>query len=244
MALLALFGVVGNAPAAPDYSQPKVLTGKVHARGSTNVLFLTKRSATTEGQTVHVLCEYTTPSGKVAARERCTFTGGKLTAFSLEELQTGSTGNTSLRPDPNNPRKHKLAFDYTPAPGASRKTDSETAEGDVLVGDMIPYFLVAHWDKLMRGEAAPFRFIAQDRLETVGFKLVKDGEQTWQGKPVVRLRMEATSFIIAALVDPLFFLVERDGAHRILQYDGRTTPLIKRGNTWKDLDAVTVYDWD
>jgi hypothetical protein len=30
----------------------------------------------------------------------------------------------------------------------------------------------------------------------------------------------------------------------VLQYDGRTTPKLKDGSKWKDLDAATVFDWD
>ena len=108
---------------------------------------------------------------------------------------------------------------------------------------MIPYFIVTHWDELMRGEPAKFRFVAQSRLETVGFKLVKEGELNMRGQACLRLRMEPTSVIIAQIVDPLFFIAEKGGAHRVLQYDGRTTPKIKRGNSWKDLDALNVYDW-
>jgi hypothetical protein len=30
----------------------------------------------------------------------------------------------------------------------------------------------------------------------------------------------------------------------VLQYVGRTTPKLKEGNKWKELDALTVFDWD
>ena len=108
---------------------------------------------------------------------------------------------------------------------------------------MIPYFIVAHWNELARGTAVNFRFIAQSRLETVGFKLVKEADVMWRGKAAVRLRMEASSMIIAQIVDPIFFIVEKDGAHHVLEYVGRTTPKLRDGNKWKDLDARTVYDW-
>jgi hypothetical protein len=37
--------------------------------------------------------------------------------------------------------------------------------------------------------------------------------------------------------------MEKNGQHRVLQYTGRTTPKIKFKSGWKDLDAVTVFDW-
>jgi hypothetical protein len=109
---------------------------------------------------------------------------------------------------------------------------------------MLPYFIVEHWNELIRGQAVMFRFIAQSRIETVGFKFVKESDVTWRGKAAVRFRMEASSFIIAQIVDPLFFIVEKDGAHRVLEYVGRTTPKLRDGSKWKDLDARTVYDWN
>jgi hypothetical protein len=55
--------------------------------------------------------------------------------------------------------------------------------------------------------------------------------------------MEATSLIIAQLVDPVLFTVEKDGQHRVLQYVGRVTPKTKAGNKWNDLDATFVFEW-
>ena len=55
--------------------------------------------------------------------------------------------------------------------------------------------------------------------------------------------MEATSVIIAALIDPIRLTMEKEGRHHVLQYVGRTAPKIKNGNKWNDLDAVTVFDW-
>ncbi len=206
-------------------------------------LFTFKRTATRDGASVRVLREFFNPDGSVAARERVTFEGPSLTSFQLDELQTGAQGGTTVVPDAKTPAKQKLLFDWTAGPGAKKKTDDETLQKNTLVGDMIPYFIVAHWDELMRGTAVNFRFIAQSRLETVGFKLVKESEVTAQGRPAVRLRMEPSSLLIAQIVDPIFFIVEKDGAHRVLEYIGRTTPKKKEGGKWKDLDARTVYDW-
>jgi len=108
---------------------------------------------------------------------------------------------------------------------------------------MIPYFVLSHWEELMNGATVKFRFIVLQRAETIGFNLVKESETTWHGKPVVILRMEPTSVVIAQLVEPVRFTVEKAPDHRILQYVGRTTPKIKKGNKWEDLDAVSVFAW-
>jgi hypothetical protein len=229
-----------------DYAEPKLLTGTIVARSTTNVLYHFRRTTARNSNTVQVLRVFNYPDGKLAARERVTYVNGELSAFQLDELQIDAQGNTQVTVDPKNPRKKKLTFEYTVGDAAhsKRKTNTETTDGEVLIGDMIPYFIVRHWSELMRGEPAKFRFIAQSRLETVGFKLVKEAEVTHRGQPCVRLRMEPTSVIIAQIVDPLFFVVEKNGAHRVLEYDGRTTPKMRRGSAWKDLDALNLYDWD
>jgi hypothetical protein len=80
-------------------------------------------------------------------------------------------------------------------------------------------------------------------METVGFAFRKDSETTWHGRKVIIVKMEPSSRIIAALVEPLFFTIESAPPHRVVQYVGRTTPKIQAGGKWKDLDAVTVFDW-
>jgi hypothetical protein len=206
------------------------------------VLFTFKRAAVASNSFVHVVRDFLYPSGSLAAREQIVFERGHLISFTLDERQTGARGASVVAADIRNSGKQKLLFEWTPSSG-KRKTDSETLQPDTLVGDMIPYFIVAHWQQLMRGEPARFRFIASSRLETVGFKLVKEAEVMWRGRAAVRLRMEPSSFVIAQIVDPLFFIVEKEGAHRLFEYVGRNTPKLRAGSDWKDLDARTVYDW-
>ena len=223
--------------AAPD--EPLLLTGTIYetSSGTNKILFTFRRTAVRSHNMVQVVRDFLYPNGSLAARESIVFERGELLSFQLEEKQTGARGGSSVTKD----AKRKLLFDWT-ADGKS-KTDSEAFVADTLVGDMIPQFIIAHWKELARGDAVSFRFIASSRLETVGFKLVKESDVDWRGKPAVRLRMEPSSVIIRQLVDPLFFIVEKDGAHRVLEYVGRITPKQRDGTKWKDLDARTIYDW-
>ena len=60
---------------------------------------------------------------------------------------------------------------------------------------------------------------------------------------MVIIKMEPTSLIIARLVDPVFFTLEKNGQHQVRRYTGRVTPKTKVGNKWDDLDATVVFDW-
>lgn len=208
-------------------------------------LFKSERRSTRTGSTVQVTCDYTYPNGSQAARDRIVYEAGRLASFEEEEIQTSEKGSAVIRPDPKNPDHWRVYFEYAIGQGSAVKksSSSEALDNDTLIDDMIPAFIVSHWEQLNQGLAAKFRYIVLSRKETVGFKLVKDTETTWRGQPVLQIKMEPTSFIIAQLVDPLLFVVEKGGKHRILQYIGRTTPLIRNGNKWKELDAISIFDW-
>ncbi|HEY0551022.1 MAG TPA: hypothetical protein VGF13_15565 [Verrucomicrobiae bacterium] len=229
------------------YEQPGLLTGTIYeARSGTNkVLFTSKRTATRSNSTVFVTCDYFYANGAVAAREQIVFERGQLVWFQLDEKQTGARGSATIARDGKNAGKQKILFDWatTESGMTTLKTDSEAFQSETLVGDMIPYFIATHWNELARGEQLSFRFIVSDRLETVGFKLTKESDVTWRGNAALRLRMEPSSVVIRRLVDPLFFIVEKATAHRIFEYVGRVTPMMREGSKWKDLDARTVYDW-
>jgi len=102
--------------------------------------------------------------------------------------------------------------------------------------------MMARWDDLMRGDAVKFRFVSLEWERTFEFRLVKAGESVQNGQPVVQIRMEPTGMFVAKLVNPLLFTVSKNSPHRILSYIGRTTPRIKKGNSWKYLDAETVFN--
>ncbi len=265
---LLLFGVVSfcmaefprvhAADAAPTngpvsmFEGPRELTGTVYAKdsGTNKVLYTFKRRATTSGTKVNVLREYMNPDGTPAARERVFYDGDKLISYELDELQIGAGGSVRVLRDPANPGKGTLAFDYNKDvhDTNSVKTSSESLHGativpDTLVGDMIAEFIKIHWNEIFRGEKVRFRYVVVPRRETVGFTFVKDSDTTIAGQPALVVRMEATSPIIAALVDPLYFTVEKASEHRVSKYVGRVVPKIKKGDKWEDLDAVVLFDW-
>lgn len=235
-----------NSTSRPlKYEEPALLTATIYAKDSRTVLFKFKRVATRSGSKLSVLREYTYPDGKPAARERATYNGDDLVSYALEELQIGAAGSASIRREPGNPPKGTVLFEYTKDVASAKKpkASTETWRSEPLIGDMVAPFLVAHWAELERGEKVKCRYVVAPRLETIGFTFVKDSESTYQGRKVVMIRMEATSLIIAALVDPLYFTVEKESPHRVYQVVGRVTPKIKAGDSWEDLDAVVVFDW-
>ena len=222
-----------------DFLNPKVFTGTIYSDASLKqVLFKFRRTATNSGSEIHVVRDFSLPNGKLAARERVVYEGSQLKSITLEEMQAGAKGVAEVQSVGG---ESKMNFDYTE--GSAKKTGSEKFFNEILTSDMVGPFIAAHFDEIAKGAVIKCRLISVSRAETVGFKFLKESETTWNGKPAMVITLQPSSVIIAHLVDPLHFVVEKDGMHRVLQYTGRTTPSIEKNGKWEDLDAVTVFDW-
>jgi hypothetical protein len=208
-------------------------------------LFIFTRAATRSGSTLEVVRNYSYPDGKLAARERVRYEGDALVFYELEDFQSGARGSAQIGREASHSSQRNIFFKFSKDESSRSKPQTRTEElrNDVLINDMVAPFLVAHWGELLNGREVKCRYIVLPRRETVGFTFVKQSEGTWQGRAVIIVKMEPTSPIIAELVDPLFFTIEKEGQHRVLEYTGRTTPKIQSGKKWKDLDAVTGFDW-
>ncbi len=229
-----------GADVGTGYLEPKTLKATIYSDASLKkVLFTFRRSATNSGSSVYVMREYNLPDGTAVARERVEYDGNKMKSFAFDDLQSGARGSAYVKKTGS---EERINFKYTE--GSTKKSDDEKVVPDILVSDMIGPFIVTHWKELASGASVKFRLIATTRAETVGFKIFKESETTWKGKPAINIRMQPSSIIIARLVDPLHFIVEKDGEHRVFEYIGRTTPKIQKNGKWEDLDAVTVFDWD
>lgn len=231
------------SPTNSPYLEPKLLTGTIYDNAdSRKVLFHFRRTATNAGNRVYVLREFTRPDGKPAARERVVYDGTNLISFKLEEFQIGAVSSAIIRTNPANAREKQIAFEHAQA--STRKSNVEKLQANILIGDMIAPFITANWRTLSEGATVKLRLVALSRTETVGFKLRKESEAVWKEKPVVHIRMEPSSLIVARLLDPLIFVMDKEPPHRILQYTGRTTPSVLKNGRWEDLDGFTVFDWD
>jgi hypothetical protein len=243
VSMVAASGPSTNPPPL-KYEEPTNLTATIYALDSNRKepLFTFTRRATRAGDRLNVLREYRYPDGKIAARETAVYQGATLISWDLQELQNHAHGGATPHPAPAG-AKLNLEYDKNLEDKTTPKKRSEDLKQNTLVCDMVGPFLLDHWDALMRGEEVKCRYVVLPRVETVGFTFEKLTGDKRERKGVVIIKMSATSPIIAALVDPLYFTIERDGRHRVLEYEGRTTPKLKAGNKWKDLDAVTVFHW-
>jgi hypothetical protein len=249
LAVASAWNVLAAEPTPPGtpllrYEAPRYLTGSIYRLDSQQLLFKFKRVANRSGSRLNVQRDFTYPDGKLAARERVMYEGDALVSYELDEVQIGANGSATIRPAADDRHKGTIQFEYRKEAGSRPKARDETLRQITLMADMVGPFLASHWDALERGEKVQCRYIVVPRAETVGFTFLKDSEIARGAPDALIVKMEPSSRFIAALVDPLFFTIEKAPPHRVLQYVGRTTPKIQVGARWRDLDAVTVFDWE
>jgi hypothetical protein len=231
MPVLALAALLLLGP--PAHARP--YTAKVYEVGSnrTKLLYnLTRTEKDLGGGKLEAKVVFSDPqTSKEAVTENVIYEGGRPVRYALKKPQIGQEGLLEIKDG-------KLLFSYTEDGKAD--TDDEKDVPNLIIGPYVVEYLTKNWDTLAKGEELKARFAALDRKETVGFTFKKiEDEKAGPGKVVIR--MKPTSFIIAALVDPLLFTF--DGATRKLHSVlGRTLPKRQVDGKWKDLDAEIIYD--
>ncbi len=230
--------------AAYDYAKPELLTGTLYAIGSDRktVLYTFRRIATHSGATVHVERQFYLTNGTLAAVDKVQYVSNELVSYRMQEFQARVSGAVQVAPDPKDPARQQICIGYGPGLNPP-KGKAQDLPPDTVFDDTVYPFMMAHWDDLIRGDTVKFRFISFEWERTFGFEFVKTGESEQNGQPVVQITMQPANMIIAALVDPLIFTVEKASPHRVLSYIGRTTPRIQKGKSWKYLDAETVFNY-
>jgi hypothetical protein len=182
---------------------------------------------------------YSDAAGKPLVTETAEFTAGRLTHYVYKQLQVSEAGEASVAGD-------TLRMSFTEE--GETKTETEDLEPDTIVAPMIAPLLQRKWDALMKGDTIHVRYLAIERLETIGFKFFQDGERVLGGLPVVDVVMKPSSIFIAALVDPIHLSLTKEAPHWIVESEGRLPIRVpsrqppQRRKDWKAIDARTEYD--
>jgi hypothetical protein len=157
----------------------------------------------------------------------------KVAGYEMQQKQIGAQGKLTVSGT-------TLNFSYKK--DGKEKTSTETDVTNFVVGPSILLFLRNNWDRILKGDVVKSRLAVLDRQETVGFEFSKERDGTVDGKKVVVVKMKPSSFIIAAVVDPLHFSIELD-TKRLLALQGRSQMKRDVGGAFKDLDAYTRYEY-
>lgn len=184
---------------------------------------------------LQTLTEFRDTEGKVVVSEKGLIKEADVLSYEIDRKQTGEKGRFQVRDG-------RIYFEYE-GPGGKKKSADEKLSGFVLSTPNFNAFVEKSWDALSAGKPLDVRFAVWDRLETVGFTLQKVGEKDTATGKWMELRMKPTSFIIAAIVDPIhLWYSQADKKLQVMK--GRVAPKIQKDGKWKDLDAEIVYTYD
>lgn len=211
-------------------------TGVVYEQGSgkQKVLYNFSAKHSEKDGKENVVGTFTSPDGQEVVRDEAILDGSNVVRDEIHQNQIGQSGLIEVKDG-------RIYFTKT--------TDGKTSTSDEKLGDTFVVsanfqkFIKDHWEQIAAGKTVSFRYGVWDRKETVGFEIFKNGEEKLGDKDVLVLKMKPSSFVIAALVKPLFFKYPVDGSH-LLEMNGRVPPKSKSGDSWKDLDAEVVYSYD
>jgi hypothetical protein len=212
--LIALAALVTALPALASATEPSRFTA--HDLETAAVLYTGEQTATTDGDTVTERVTYHAPDGTLIFEREGSYWVDNLSAVSyratdhrlgMEEMVRRTNGGLEIRFKKD--AKHK------------EKSRIHSSEGMQLLSLSIPALVRNEWGRLAAGEQLKFDLIVPSRTGTVGFRLSRSGEQTVDGIPTAVFRMEPSGWLVRKIVDPMFFYMALDGAHRSVQFHGR-----------------------
>ncbi|MBY0472519.1 hypothetical protein K2X30_15245 [bacterium] len=231
LVVAVLGGISTQAWAAPQLIQ----TATIYEKGSNHKkpIYQWKRYQEKQGEKTIYRTSFLSLDGKQdLVSEETVLDKGKLQHFTQDLKFSSDSGSIKVVDG-------KVHFSFTSQ--GETKTDQETLENNFVIGPTIVDYLHGNWTDLIEGKDVSVRLGVVDRKETVGFKFFKIDDSTVDSQKVLVVKMKPTSFVIAAIVDPLIFKFNR-ADKRLLEVVGRTPIKVKKGDKWDTLDAETVYD--
>ena len=212
------------------------LTGTAFEKdtGQKKVLYKWKQTETKAGERSTVVSTFALPDGPLVATEETILNKGQIEKHTVNQILMKEKGFVEVKDG-------KVFFSYTKE--GKTKTSEEKLASNFTVDATLVDYLTPRMKELQAGENVEVRYGVLDRCETVGFKFFKTEDTNLAGKSSFILKMKPGSFIIAALVDPLFFTFAKEG-NKLQRIVGRTLPKQLVDGKWKDVDADFFYYWD
>lgn len=170
--------------------------------------------------------------GQVVVEEKASLKGDALLNYKMTQNQTGESGEISLS-------GKKVHFVYKKKDGTLKKATEDLDDNFIIGMTLVPH-LKKNWEKLSKGDSLRTRLGVWNRAETVGFKFWKKSYKKINGKEAMVVVMKPTSFVIRALVDPLYLTFDK-ATKELLSIRGRTSPKVQKDGKWKDFDAFISY---
>lgn len=197
------------------------------------VLYTLKVTTSPEGSHELVHGQYTSSAGELVVEEKGILNGSHLVKYEVSQKQKNWSGRIEVKGN---------EVHFWKSENGKEKSSKEKLGSSLVVSSNFQRFIRDNWAALSSGKAIAFRYGVWARAETVGFEIFKIADETAGAEKLMVLKMKPSSFLIAALVDPLIFKFKSDGS-KLIEMIGRVPPVRKDGSKFKDLDAEVVYSY-
>ena len=140
-------------------------------------------------------------------------------------------------------RDGKVFYKVTDLKDQSVKTATDDAEENLVVPSTVISYVTPHFDELQAGKELRLKVAVLDRRESFSFVMRKlRNETAVDGAQIMVLEMAPTSFIVKALVDPMYFYVKPKSGE-LFAFEGRSALRRKQGDQYKEMKVRTAYEY-
>lgn len=167
---------------------------------------------TTEGRWTGGSIRYYLPDGRKLGVKPLDFTRDPFVpVFRMDLLLEGYSEGISDAGDP-------LVLERRMGRNAKLERKSLKREGPICADSGFHAFLIAHFDRLMKGEKIGFRLAVPGSLDAFRFRARRIADTSFENQPAVRFYIEPDS-LLRFMVDPLELIYDAK-TQRLLEYRG------------------------
>ena len=234
LAGLLIPGVAGaRAAPAPAPAQSNVRMTFYPAQGDT-VLYRGLRTIRSAAGRVTVTTVFSLPSGKPIQRTEAVYEAASLAPISwhLDDERSGEAESLVREGD-------ALRLSYRADAHSASKSDTLPRRPGQMFTATVEPLIERDLARLTAGEVVRFRLLVPSRRDSYGFRIQRDDTPALQRPGTVVLRMDPDSWLVRRLVDPLYFVLQAQPPHRVLEFRGRVSIKTDAGD---DQDLRIVYD--
>ena len=142
-----------------------------------------------------------------------------------------------------NVKDGKTFYSYTDTKTHKVKTSDEDSASNLVVPSTIISYIRPRFAQIMKGEKVQVRIAVMDHLESFTFNIKKiRDEKALDGDPVAVLEMVPASFIVKAVVSPMYFYI-RTKTGEVFAFEGESAVRRKVADSWKKMQVFTQYDY-
>ncbi len=140
-------------------------------------------------------------------------------------------------------RDGKVRYRMTDLVDGSVKTAVDEAEENLVVPSTVMSYVSPRFAELEAGKEVPLKIAVFERLDSYGFVMRKlKMETASDGSPIMVLEMKPTSFLVRALVDPMYFHVKTKTGE-LTAYEGRSALRRKEAGKFREINVRTAYEY-